>query len=62
MGWGEILPLSFIDTQSVAVIPMIIPLRRFEHSVEMIPELLQLGKHKKNNESFSSFLLYVRNE
>ena len=42
ISWGEIIPMSFIDNHN-SMILLGQPLRRYNHSVEMIPQLLMLG-------------------
>lgn len=43
--WGEVIPLLFIgNISSTKVVIMSQPTRRYTDSVQMIPELLQLGK------------------
>ena len=44
ISWGEIIPLSFLNDKlrsSTVLIGM--PLSRYNHSVEMVPELLEVG-------------------
>ena len=46
ISWGEMVPLSFLKNQLKNDTKYIIfsqPLRRYNHSVEMIPEELNLG-------------------
>ncbi|CAE7217422.1 unnamed protein product [Symbiodinium sp. CCMP2592] len=50
ISWGEILPLSFVqkarEDQGLDLPPVLLmsfPLRRFNHSDSMVPELLRLG-------------------
>ncbi|CAE7825437.1 unnamed protein product [Symbiodinium microadriaticum] len=50
ISWGEILPLSFVqkarEEQGLDLPPVLLmsfPLRRFNHSDSMVPELLRLG-------------------
>ena len=46
--WGEVIPLHFILGALKANTPVTVvsqPNRRYTESVQMIPELLKLGKH-----------------
>ena len=48
LGWGEIIPMSFLSNATIKKAKFIfinLPERRYNHSKEMIPELLNLGKH-----------------
>ena len=47
LGWGEIIPMSFLSNATIKKAKFIfinLPERRYNHSKEMIPELLNLGK------------------
>jgi len=49
VSWGEILPLSFVNSSEASgrqmppVVILSVPYRRYNHSAEMVPEMLQLG-------------------
>lgn len=52
--WGEVIPLYFISSslptsKHTRVLILSQPNRRYTQSVQMIPELLSLGKEKKKD-------------
>jgi aromatic ring-opening dioxygenase LigB subunit len=45
--WGEIIPLSFLSNSTLKRAKIVVlshPLRRYNHSKEMVPELLDIGR------------------
>jgi aromatic ring-opening dioxygenase LigB subunit len=43
--WGEVVPLWFLKDVKTHYVLMSLPIRRYNHAKEMIPELLNLGKY-----------------
>ncbi len=46
--WGEVVPLYFLKKISLNYMIISIPTRRYEHGLEMIPELQTMGKFLKD--------------